>query len=115
MARKRGPVLTSCMGKVVPFTPLAGSAPRLPRPPDHFKPEECQAWGDIVGSMAPLHAMEEADRWFLELAATELATFRMYAAYVDDLTRARQASVLHDILEHALVPEQAIKHLLRPA
>jgi hypothetical protein len=102
------------MGKVIPFTPLTGGALRLPRPPDHFKPEECQAWDDIVASMAPLHAMEEVDRWFLELAATELATFRIYGPYVDDLTRARHASVLHDILEHALVPEPAIKNLLRP-
>jgi hypothetical protein len=107
-------VLTSFMGKVIPFTSPTGGALHLPRPPDHFKPEECQAGDDIVTSMAPLHAMEEVDHWFLELAATELATFRIDGPHVDDLTRARQASVLRDVVEHALVPERAIKDLLRP-
>lgn len=105
--------LTSVMGKVVLFTPVTGCTLRLPSPPEHFKPEECKAWHDIVASMAPLHAMEEVDRWFLELAAAELATFRMYGPHVDDLTRARHAGILRDILEHALVPQQAIKELLR--
>jgi hypothetical protein len=81
--------------------------------PEHFKEEERLAWRDIVSSIAPLQFMEEVDIYFLELAACTLASFRTYAPYVDELTRARHSSVLHDMLEHALVPERAIKELLR--
>lgn len=97
--------------KVIPFI-CAGGYVRRP-PPQHFKPEECRAWSDIVASMAPIHVMEEVDEWFLELAAVTLASFRLYGPHLDDLTRARHGAVLGEILEGALVPERAIKGLLQ--
>lgn len=85
----------------------------LGAPPDHFRPEECQAWNDIVSAMAPLHFMDEADRYVLECAAATLASFRTYAPRLDEVTRARHAKVLYEILEEALVPGRAIPGLLR--
>ncbi len=87
--------------------------PGAGRVPEHFRQEERLAWRDIVSTIAPLQFMEDVDLYFLELAACTLASFRIYAPHVDELTRARHSSVLHDILEQALVPERAIKELLR--
>ena len=98
--------------KVIPFIHRRDYL-RHACPPEHFKPEECRAWSDIVASMAPIHVLEEVDVWFLELAAVTLASFRVYGPHVDDLTRARHVAVLREILEEALVPQRAIKDLLR--
>jgi hypothetical protein len=98
------------MGRIIPFSV---SRPGFGEAPEHFKPAERQAWDDIVSTMAPLHFLEEVDMYFLELAACTLASFRIYAAHLDELARARHSSVLRDILEEALVPERAIRDLLR--
>jgi phage terminase small subunit len=81
--------------------------------PEHFRPEERRAWQDIVATMAPLHVLEEADRYILECAAATLASFRSYAGHLDEVTRARHAKVLCEILEEALVPVRAIPALVR--
>ncbi len=81
--------------------------------PEHFRPEERQAWQDIVAAMAPLHFMDEVDRYVLECAAATLASFRSYAPHLDEVTRARQAKMLCEILEEALVPASAIPDLVR--
>jgi phage terminase small subunit len=81
--------------------------------PEHFRPEERQAWDDIVATMAPLHLMDEVDRYVLECAAATLASFRSYAPYLDDVARARHAKVLGEILEEALVPISAIPGLVK--
>ena len=81
--------------------------------PEHFRPEERQAWDDIVSTMAPLHLMEEVDRFILECAAATLASFRTYSVHLDEVTRARQANMLCEVLEAALVPTHAIRDLVR--
>lgn len=81
--------------------------------PEHFRPDERRAWEDIVATMAPLHFMEEVDRYILECAAATLASFRSYAGHFDELTRARHAKILSEILEEALVPARAIPDLVR--
>jgi aminoglycoside phosphotransferase (APT) family kinase protein len=80
--------------------------------PEHFRPEERRAWDDIVATMAPLHLIDEVDRYVLECAAATLASFRSYAAHLDEVTRARHAKVLGEILEETLVPARAIPGLL---
>ena len=98
--------------KVLRF--IGGCPPVLARTrPEHFKPKECEAWNDIVTAIAPyLHLMEDLDWYYLELAASSLASFRTYAHQMDDLTRAREAKVLYEILELALVPERTIPALI---
>lgn len=81
--------------------------------PQHFRPEERQAWDDIVATMAPLHFMDEVDTYVLECAAATLASFRSYAPFLDQVTRARHAKVLGEILEEALVPTSAIPGLVK--
>jgi hypothetical protein len=81
--------------------------------PEHFRPEERQAWDDIVATMAPLHFIDEVDRYVLECAAATLANFRSYAPYLDEVTRARHAKVLSEILEEALVRSSAIPGLVK--
>ena len=55
--------------RVVPFGPNTGPG----YVPEHFRPEERQAWEDIVGTMAPLHFMDEVDMYVLECAAAPLS------------------------------------------
>ena len=95
--------------RIIPFS---GEWTGVGPAPDHFRPDERLAWDDIVCSLAPLH-LTEVDVWFLELAAMTLASFRNYAHLLDDITRARQESVLRDVLEEALVPASAMSGLLR--
>ena len=94
---------------VVPFGRNTGSG----HVPEHFRPEERQAWDDIVGTMAPLHFMDEVDMYVLECAAVTLASFRSYSPHLDEVTRARHARVLREILEEALVPTSAIPGLVK--
>jgi hypothetical protein len=95
--------------RVVPF----GHNTRRGDVPEHFRPEERQAWEDIVGTMAPLHFMDEVDMYVLECAAATLASFRSYSPHLDEVTRARHAKVLSEILEEALVPTSAIPGLVK--
>lgn len=95
--------------RVVPFGPNTGPG----YVPEHFRPEERQAWEDIVGTMAPLHFMDEVDMYVLECAAATLASFRSYSPHFDEFTRARHAKVLSEILEQALVPTSAIPGLVK--
>ena len=95
--------------RVVPFGHNTGPGDV----PEHFRPEERQAWEDIVGTMAPLHFMDEVDMYVLECAAATLASFRSYSPYLDEVTRARHAKVLSEILEEALVPTSAIPGLVK--
>jgi len=81
--------------------------------PEHFRPEERKAWEDIVGAMAPLHFMDEVDMYVLECAAATLASFRSYSPHLDEVTRARHAKLLSEILEEALVPTFAIPGLVK--
>ena len=96
--------------KVIPFR---GDYAQSADVPEHFRPEERQAWEDLVGTMAPLHFLEEVDRYVLECAAATLASFRAYAPHLDEVTRARHAKVLSEILEEALIPARAIPDLVR--
>jgi len=91
--------------------PFRGDDRRSAAAPEHFRPEERQAWDDIVGAMAPLHFMDEVDRYVVECAAATLASFRSYAPHLDDVTRAQHAKLLAEILEEALVPPCAIARL----
>lgn len=63
--------------------------------------------------MAPLHFLEEVDRYIVECAAATLASYRTYAPRLDELARARHAAVLCEIPEEAYVPPSAIRDLVR--
>jgi len=51
--------------------------------------------------------------YVLECAAATLASFRSYSPHLDEVTRARHAKVLSEILEEALVPTSAIPGLVK--
>jgi hypothetical protein len=92
---------------------LAGIRGPWAQVPEHFRPEERQAWEDIVATLPPLYVMEVVDGYVLECAAATLASFRAYAVHLDEVTRARHAKMLSQILEEVFVPASAIADFVR--